>query len=121
MLKVEQISKTYRTSEIETRALQDISFEIRKGEFVAIMGPSGCGKSTLLNVLGLLDSPDAGAYWLDGKNLAGLSESQLTAMRRRSLGFIFQNFNLIDDLSVEANVKSACSTAAWEPRSAASS
>ena len=105
MLKVEQISKTYRTNEVETRALQDISFEIRKGEFVAIMGPSGCGKSTLLNVLGLLDNPDAGAYWLDGKNLAGLSESQLTDMRRRSLGFIFQNFNLIDDLTVEANVE----------------
>lgn len=105
MLKVEQISKTYRTSEVETRALQDISFEICKGEFVAIMGPSGCGKSTLLNVLGLLDNPDAGAYWLDGKNLAGLSEGQLTDVRRRSLGFIFQNFNLIDDLTVEANVE----------------
>lgn len=105
MLKVEQISKTYRTSEVETRALQDVSFEIRKGEFVAIMGPSGCGKSTLLNVLGLLDNPDAGAYWLDGRNLAGLSESQLTAVRRQSLGFIFQNFNLIEDLTVEANVE----------------
>jgi putative ABC transport system ATP-binding protein len=105
MLKVEQISKTYRTSEVETRALHDISFEIGKGEFVAIMGPSGCGKSTLLNVLGLLDNPDTGAYWLDGKNLAGLSESQLTEMRRRSLGFVFQNFNLIDDLTVEANVE----------------
>jgi putative ABC transport system ATP-binding protein len=105
MLKVEQISKTYRTSEVETRALQDISFEIRKGEFVAIMGPSGCGKSTLLNVLGLLDNPDTGAYWLDGKNLAGLPESQLTDRRRRSMGFIFQNFNLIDDLTVEANVE----------------
>jgi putative ABC transport system ATP-binding protein len=105
MLKVEQISKTYRTSEVETRALQDVSFEIRKGEFVAIMGPSGCGKSTLLNVLGLLDVPDSGAYWLDGKNLAGQSEKQLTETRRRSLGFIFQNFNLIDDLTVEANVE----------------
>jgi putative ABC transport system ATP-binding protein len=105
MLKVEQISKIYRTSEVETRALQDISFEIRKGEFVAIMGPSGCGKSTLLNVLGLLDNPDTKAYWLDGKNLASLSESQLTDMRRRSMGFIFQNFNLIDDLTVEANVE----------------
>lgn len=105
MLKVEQISKTYRTSEVETRALQDISFEIRKGEFVAIMGPSGCGKSTLLNVLGLLDTADAGAYWFDGNNLAGQSESRLTEMRRRSMGFIFQNFNLIDDLTVEANVE----------------
>jgi putative ABC transport system ATP-binding protein len=105
MLKIEQISKTYRTSEVETRALQDVSFEIRKGEFVAIMGPSGCGKSTLLNVLGLLDNPDAGAYSLDGRNLAGLSESQLTAVRRQTLGFIFQNFNLVDDLTVEANVE----------------
>jgi putative ABC transport system ATP-binding protein len=105
MLKIEGISKTYRTSEVETRAIQDISFEIRKGEFVAIMGPSGCGKSTLLNVLGLLDSPDAGAYWLDGVNLSGMSEGELTNLRRRSMGFIFQNFNLIDDLTVEANVE----------------
>jgi putative ABC transport system ATP-binding protein len=105
MLKVEQISKIYRTSEIETQALQSVSFEIRQGEFVAIMGPSGCGKSTLLNVLGLLDNIDAGAYWFDGRNLAGLSESELTNVRRRSISFIFQNFNLIDDLTVEANVE----------------
>jgi putative ABC transport system ATP-binding protein len=105
MLRLERISKTYRTTEVETRALQDVSFEIRKGEFVAIMGPSGCGKSTLLNVLGLLDVPDSGAYRFDDQELAGLSERQLTEMRRRSMGFIFQNFNLIDDLTVEANVE----------------
>jgi putative ABC transport system ATP-binding protein len=105
MLKVEQLSKIYRTSEVETQALQEVSFDIGKGEFVAIMGPSGCGKSTLLNVLGLLDNPDAGSYWFDGKNLAGLPERELTDMRRRSMGFIFQNFNLIDDLTVEANVE----------------
>ncbi|MDF3021550.1 MAG: transporter related [Steroidobacteraceae bacterium] len=105
MLKVEGISKTYRTSEVETRAIHDISFEIRKGEFVAIMGPSGCGKSTLLNILGLLDQADSGNYWLDGANLTGMSEKELTNLRRRSMGFIFQNFNLIDDLTVEANVE----------------
>ena len=105
MLKVEGISKTYRTSEVETRAIHDISFEIRTGEFVAIMGPSGCGKSTLLNVLGLLDHADKGEYWLDGANLTGMSEKELTNLRRRSMGFIFQNFNLIDDLTVEANVE----------------
>jgi putative ABC transport system ATP-binding protein len=105
MFKVEQISKTYRTSEVETRAIQDVSFDIRKGEFVAIMGPSGCGKSTLLNILGLLDDVDSGAYWFEGKNLAGLSETELTHVRRRSMAFIFQNFNLIEDLTVEANVE----------------
>jgi putative ABC transport system ATP-binding protein len=105
MLKLDRMSKTYRTSEIETRAIQDVSFEIRAGEFVAVMGPSGCGKSTLLNVLGLLDTPDAGDYWLEGRNLARLSDKELTDVRRHSMGFIFQNFNLIDDLTVEANVE----------------
>ncbi len=105
MLRMESIGKTYRTTEVETRALDNISLEIAAGEFVAIMGPSGCGKSTLLNVMGLLDSPDNGRYWFFGEEVAGYSEQQLTAVRRSGVGFIFQSFNLIDDLNVAENVE----------------
>src|ERR1700749_3767146 len=105
MLKLQSMGKTYRTSEVETRALDAISFEIAAGEFVAIMGPSGCGKSTLLNILGLLDSPDQGAYWFFGEEVAKRSERELTALRRGSVGFVFQSFNLIDDLNVAENVE----------------
>jgi putative ABC transport system ATP-binding protein len=104
MLKLENVGKSYRTSEVETRALDGVSLEIGAGEFVAVMGPSGCGKSTLLNVLGLLDSPSDGDYWFFGENVARYSERQLTALRRAALGFIFQSFNLIDDLTVAENV-----------------
>src|SRR5579863_4098403 len=107
MLKLESVSKVYRTSEVETQALADVSLEIADGEFVAIMGPSGCGKSTLLNVLGLLDSPSAGAYWFFGEDVARCSERQLTRLRRERIGFVFQSFNLIDDLSVAENVEVA--------------
>jgi putative ABC transport system ATP-binding protein len=105
MLKLEKVSKTYRTTEVETRALSDVSMEIAPGEFVAIMGPSGCGKSTLLNVLGLLDSPTSGAYGFFGEDVARLPEARLTALRRDRIGFVFQSFNLIDDLSVAENVE----------------
>jgi putative ABC transport system ATP-binding protein len=105
MLKLEKVCKTYRTSEVETRALSDVSMEIAAGEFVAIMGPSGCGKSTLLNVLGLLDSPTSGAYSFFGADVARLPEAKLTALRRDRIGFVFQSFNLIDDLSVAENVE----------------
>jgi putative ABC transport system ATP-binding protein len=105
MLKLEKVSKTYRTTEVETRALSDVSLEIAPGEFVAIMGPSGCGKSTLLNVLGLLDSPTSGAYGFFGEDVARLPEARLTALRRDRIGFVFQSFNLIDDLSVAENVE----------------
>ena len=105
MLRLENIGKAYRTSEVETRALDGVSLQVGAGEFVAIMGPSGCGKSTLLNVLGLLDSPDSGHYWFFGEDIARYSEQRLTALRRTGVGFIFQSFNLIDDLNVAENVE----------------
>jgi putative ABC transport system ATP-binding protein len=107
MLKLDRISKIYRTLEVETRALENVSLEIASGEFVAIMGPSGCGKSTLLNVLGLLDNPTEGSYRFFGEEVSGYSERQLTALRREAIGFVFQSFNLIEDLSVEENVEVA--------------
>jgi putative ABC transport system ATP-binding protein len=105
MLKLETVSKKYRTTEVETSALNGVCLDIAPGEFVAIMGPSGCGKSTLLNILGLLDSPDQGAYWFFGEEVARRSERELTALRRTGVGFIFQSFNLIDDLNVAENVE----------------
>ena len=107
MLKLTNLSKVYRTSEVETRALDDISFEIQAGEFVAIMGPSGCGKSTLLNILGFLDSPSSGSYRLMGEEAASKPERELTRLRRDHVGFVFQSFNLIDDLTVAENVEVA--------------
>jgi putative ABC transport system ATP-binding protein len=107
MLNLEHVCKTYRTSDIETAALDDISLDVRAGEFLAIMGPSGCGKSTLLNVLGLIDSPSTGAYRFMGEDVARCSEEQLTLRRRSRVGFVFQNFNLIDDLNVAENVEVA--------------
>jgi putative ABC transport system ATP-binding protein len=107
MLKLEDISKVYRTTEVETLALGGVSLQIDPGEFVAIMGPSGCGKSTLLNLLGLLDSPTSGVYSFFGQDVARLPESQLTRLRRDNIGFVFQSFNLIDDLTVAENVEVA--------------
>jgi putative ABC transport system ATP-binding protein len=107
MLKLDNVSKVYRTAEVETLALNEISMEVRAGEFVAIMGPSGCGKSTLLNVLGLLDSPTSGEFEFFGEQVARRSERDLTVLRRDHIGFVFQSFNLIDDLSVAENVEVA--------------
>jgi putative ABC transport system ATP-binding protein len=107
MLKLVEITKAYRTTEIETLALRQVSLEIAQGEFLAIMGPSGCGKSTLLNILGLLDTPTGGQFWFMDQDIARHSEAQLTLLRRNAVGFIFQSFNLIDDLSVEENVEVA--------------
>ena len=105
MLKLENVSKIYRTAEVETHALGGVSLEVEAGEFLAIMGPSGCGKSTLLNILGLLDSPDSGHYWFFGEDVARYSEKQLTQLRRGGVGFVFQSFNLVDDLNVRENVE----------------
>jgi putative ABC transport system ATP-binding protein len=107
MLKLENISKIYRTTEVETHALDGVSFEVGAGEFLAIMGPSGCGKSTLLNILGLLDSPTSGVYSFFGEDVARASERYLTILRRATVGFVFQSFNLIDDLNVAENVEVA--------------
>ena len=97
--------KSFRTEEVETVALGGVSLEVQKGEFVAVMGPSGCGKSTLLNILGLLDNPTAGSYWLDGEEVGALKEGQRTQVRKGQIGFVFQSFNLIDELNVEENVE----------------
>lgn len=107
MLRLEHVSKTYRTTEVETAALDDLSLEVKPGEFLAVMGPSGCGKSTLLNILGLIDSPSSGAYWFNGEDVAQCSEKELSLRRRARVGFVFQNFNLIDDLNVAENVEVA--------------
>jgi putative ABC transport system ATP-binding protein len=107
MLKLEHISKTYRAAEVQTAALDDISLEVPQGQFLAIMGPSGCGKSTLLNIMGLIDSPTAGSYWFMGEDIARCSEQDLTLRRRAGVGFVFQNFNLVDDLNVAENVEVA--------------
>ena len=105
MIQIENLTKTFRTDEVETLALRGITLNVEKGEFVGIMGPSGCGKSTLLNILGLLDNPTAGKYLLNGEDVTGLKEKNRTAFRKGKIGFVFQNFNLIDELSIEENVE----------------
>ncbi|RYD68350.1 MAG: ABC transporter ATP-binding protein [Sphingomonadales bacterium] len=107
MLTMRELSKVYRTDTVQTTALDSIDLDIADGEFVAIMGPSGCGKSTLLNMIGMLDSPSSGSYDFNGKEVAGLSESKLADVRKENIGFIFQSFNLVDELSVRDNVELA--------------
>jgi len=105
MIKTENLTKIFRTDEVETIALSNVNLEIQKGEFVAIMGPSGCGKSTLLNILGLLDNPTEGNYFFLGQEVADFTERQRARLRKENIGFIFQNFNLIDELTVFENVE----------------
>ena len=105
MIKIENIKKVFRTEDVETWALREVSLEVKAGEFVAIMGSSGCGKSTLLNILGLLSSPSEGTYMLDGKDVSTLSESDRIKLRKGALGFVFQSFNLIDELNVSENIE----------------
>ena len=105
MIQISDISKVFRTSEVETVALNHVNLEVKEGEFVAIMGPSGCGKSTLLNILGLLDNPTEGSYKLLGEEVAGLHEKERTRVRKGKIGFVFQSFNLIDELNVFENVE----------------
>ena len=104
MISIEHLTKTFRTEEVETVALNGVSLRVDDGEFVAVMGPSGCGKSTLLSILGLLDRPTAGRYYWDGREVGHLGENERPLYRRGRIGFVFQNFNLIDELTVEENV-----------------
>ena len=105
MIKIENLTKVFRTTEVETLALNDVSLEVKENEFVAIMGPSGCGKSTLLNIMGLLDQPTAGSYYLDGMEVGRLREKDRTEVRKGKIGFVFQSFTLIDELNVFENVE----------------
>ena len=105
MIKITDLEKYYRTEEVETIALNKISIEVKEGEFVAIMGPSGCGKSTLLNILGLLDDPDGGSFVFNGTEVAKFNERKRADLRKRTIGFVFQSFNLIDELTVFENVE----------------
>lgn len=105
MIKTENLSMVFTTEEVQTKALNEVNIEVKQGEFVAIMGPSGCGKSTLLNILGTLDSPTSGKYFFNGKEIDKMGESQLTAFRKGNIGFVFQSFNLIDELNVYENVE----------------
>jgi len=105
MLQVNDLEKFYRTEEVQTIALNKLSFEVKEGEFVAIMGPSGCGKSTLLNILGLLDSPDGGSFMFNGEEISKYNERKRSQIRKHNVGFVFQSFNLIDELTVFENVE----------------
>jgi putative ABC transport system ATP-binding protein len=105
MIKITNLEKTYRTEEVETVALNKINVDVKEGEFVAIMGPSGCGKSTLLNILGLLDDPDGGSYVFNGTEVADFNERRRADLRKKNIGFVFQSFNLIDELTVYENVE----------------
>lgn len=104
MLRTENLTKVFRTEEVETTALNGVNIEVKDGEFVAIMGPSGCGKSTLLSILGLLDNPTGGSYYLDGEEVGHLREKDRTRFRKGRIGFVFQSFNLIEELTVEENI-----------------
>ena len=105
MIKIKDLEKIYRTEDVETVALNRLNMEVQEGEFVAVMGPSGCGKSTLLNILGLLDDPDSGSFQFNGIEVARFNERKRADLRKRNIGFVFQSFNLIDELTVFENVE----------------
>lgn len=105
MIKTVNLQKIFKTEEVQTLALNDVNIEVKEGEFVAIMGPSGCGKSTLLNILGLLDNPTSGEYYLNGTEVSKYTEAQRTNLRKGGIGFVFQSFNLIDELNVYENIE----------------
>jgi len=105
MIRLENICKSFNADEVATQALNSASLEVEQGEFIAIMGPSGCGKTTMLNIIGLLDSADEGKYYLEGRDMSNLSEKEMTMLRRGTIGFVFQSFNLIDELTVAENVE----------------
>jgi putative ABC transport system ATP-binding protein len=107
LIRLEELTKVYRSDSVETTALNHINIDVKRGEFVAVMGPSGCGKSTLLNIVGMLDNPSSGSYWFLGEDVAGYGESRLSDIRKRNIGFIFQSFNLIDELTVRENIELA--------------
>jgi putative ABC transport system ATP-binding protein len=107
LFRLEELTMVYRSDNVETTALNHINIEVRHGEFVAVMGPSGCGKSTLLNIIGMLDNPTSGGYWFNGEDVAGYSENKLSEIRKQNIGFIFQSFNLIDELTVRENIELA--------------
>jgi putative ABC transport system ATP-binding protein len=107
LLSLEGLTKVFRSDNVETTALNDINIEIKCGEFVAVMGPSGCGKSTLLNIIGMLDNPTSGSFFFNGEDVAGYGENRLSVIRKRNIGFIFQSFNLIDELTVRENIELA--------------
>ena len=107
LIRLSDLTKVYRTDSVETTALRDINIDVKPGEFVAVRGPSGCGKSTLLNIIGMLDTPTSGAFYFLGEDIAGYQEAQLADIRRRRLGFIFQSFHLLDELTVRENVEFA--------------
>ncbi len=107
LIRLEELNKVYRSDSVETTALNSINIDVKRGEFVAVMGPSGCGKSTLLNIVGMLDNPTSGSYWFLGEDVAGYRESKLSNIRKRNIGFIFQSFNLIDELTVRENIELA--------------
>jgi len=107
LFNLEGLTKVFRSDNVETTALNNINIEIKRGEFVAVMGPSGCGKSTLLNIIGMLDSPTSGSFWFNGDEVAGYGESKLSQIRKQNIGFIFQSFNLIDELTVRENIELA--------------
>src|SRR5215203_5380651 len=105
MIKISDLEKIYRTEDVETVALNKLSFDVKQGEFIAVMGPSGCGKSTLLNILGLLDDPDSGSFLFNGTEVAHFNERKRADLRKKNIGFVFQSFNLIDELTVYENVE----------------